>query len=107
MGDLWFCKLCGFGSSDSDLKHTTHLARENQRENSKVSLAEGASMYNIVCNNNMGTWTQCGNGVKGSEYCQNEAKCSTMFPKRIVGPYDASEQLHEDQKMFGWMSVSW
>ena len=26
-------------------KDTTHLARENQRENSRVSLAKGASMY--------------------------------------------------------------
>jgi hypothetical protein len=46
---------------------TTHLARENQRENSKVSLAEGASIYNIVCDNNTGTWSQCGSDITGSE----------------------------------------
>jgi hypothetical protein len=48
-------------------KPTTHLAKENQRENSQVSLAKGASMYGTTCDNNTGTQSQCGSCVKGSE----------------------------------------
>jgi hypothetical protein len=46
---------------------TTHLAKENQRENSKVSLVKGASMYGTMCDKYTGTQSQCGSDVKGSE----------------------------------------
>jgi hypothetical protein len=33
----------------------THLARENQREKSKVFLAEGATIYSQLCDKRRGT----------------------------------------------------
>jgi hypothetical protein len=48
--------------------NNSYLARENQRENSKVFLARGGTMYNESCDKVLGMCINVDEMSKGSEW---------------------------------------